>query len=94
MTSTTRGFPLEPGTRWTWEGHAYDDDELIDRKVVITVTDLTKVIDGVRARVVWDRDFNDGTHGGIGDRAASRRTTPATCGSSGSIRRSTTTGRS
>ncbi len=54
-------FPLEPGTRWTWEGHAYDDDELIDRKVVITVTDLTKVIDGVRARVVWDLDFNDGT---------------------------------
>lgn len=54
-------FPLEPGTRWTWEGHAYDDDELIDRKVVITVTDLTKVIDGVRARVVWDRDYNDGT---------------------------------
>jgi hypothetical protein len=54
-------FPLEPGTRWTWEGHAYDDDELIDRKVVITVTDLTKVVDGVRARVVWDLDFNDGT---------------------------------
>lgn len=54
-------LPLAPGTRWTWEGHAYDGDERIDRKVVITVTDLTKVIDGVRTRVVWDRDYNDGT---------------------------------
>ena len=28
--------------------------------VIFTVTDLTKVINGVEAAVVWDRDFNDG----------------------------------
>ena len=53
-------FPLTPGTRWTWHGHAYDGEDLIRRKVVITVTDLTKVIDGVRTVVTYDLDFNDG----------------------------------
>jgi hypothetical protein len=28
--------------------------------VVVTVTDLTKVIDGVRTRVLWERDFHAG----------------------------------
>jgi hypothetical protein len=27
---------------------------------VFTVTDLTKVVDGVRTRVLWDRDYNGG----------------------------------
>jgi hypothetical protein len=30
------------------------------RRVVFTVTDLTKVIDGVRTLVVWDRDYSGG----------------------------------
>jgi hypothetical protein len=57
-------FPLEPGTRYVWEGRAFDDEgQRIDRRVVFIVTDLTKVIGGVRAVVGWDRDFNDGTLG-------------------------------
>ena len=57
-------FPLEPGTRYVWEGRAFDDEgQRIERRVVFIVTDLTKVIGGVRAVVGWDRDFNDDTLG-------------------------------
>jgi hypothetical protein len=56
----SRWLPLAPGTRWTWKGHAFDGDERISRKVIITVTDLTKVVDGVRTVVTYDQDFNDG----------------------------------
>ena len=57
-------FPLEPGTRYEWEGRAFDDEgQRIDRRVVFIVTDLTKVIGGVRAVVGWDRDFDDDTVG-------------------------------
>jgi hypothetical protein len=57
---TNQWFPLVPGTRFTWEGHATDDGERLERKVVFTVTDLTKVVNGVRTVVVWDRDYTDG----------------------------------
>ena len=57
---TNPWFPLEPGTRLTWEGHATEGVERVERKVVFTVTDLTKVVNGVRTVVAWDRDFNDG----------------------------------
>lgn len=53
-------FPLQPGTRFTWEGHATEGKERVRRGVVFTVTDLTKVIDGVRTLVAWDRDYDDG----------------------------------
>jgi hypothetical protein len=53
-------FPLVPGTQFTWEGHALDDGERISRAVVFTVTDMTKVIDGVRTVVTWDRDYTEG----------------------------------
>jgi hypothetical protein len=53
-------LPLVPGTRWTWKGHAYDDENLLRRKVVITVTNLTKMIGGVRTIIAYDLDYNDG----------------------------------
>jgi hypothetical protein len=57
-------FPLEPGTRYVWEGRAFTDEgEQVDRRVVFIVTDLTKVVGGVRAVVGWDRDFNGDTVG-------------------------------
>jgi hypothetical protein len=52
-------FPFEPGSQWTLEGRAFDGEERIERRVVFTVTDLTKVIAGVRAVVGWDRDYNN-----------------------------------
>ena len=63
-TSTTidnEWWPLPPGKQMTWEGTALDDEgEKIPRKVVFTVTDMTKEIAGVRTVVGWDRDFQDG----------------------------------
>jgi hypothetical protein len=44
-----------------WEGHALDNEDEISRRVVATVTDLTKVIDGVRVVVVWELDYTDGS---------------------------------
>ena len=54
-------FPLVPGARGTWEGTSIDDEgDEESRTVVFTVTDLTKVIDGVRTRVIWEQDIVDG----------------------------------
>jgi hypothetical protein len=57
---TNRWFPLKPGTQYIYEGHATDDGERLQRRVVFTVTDLTKVVAGVRTVVAWDRDYDDG----------------------------------
>ena len=32
----------------------------IEREIDFTVSDLTKVIDGVQTRVAWERDYSDG----------------------------------
>jgi hypothetical protein len=53
-------FPLKPGMQYTLEGSAIEDERRVTRRVVFTVTDLTKVIDGVRTMVVWDRDWSQG----------------------------------
>lgn len=53
-------WPLPPGTRFVWEGRAFEGGERVERRVIFTVTDLTKVIAGVRTLVGWDRDYNDG----------------------------------
>jgi len=53
-------FPLKPGKQLVYDGETKGEDGLIRHRVVFTVTDLTKVVDGVRNVVVWDRDYNDG----------------------------------
>jgi hypothetical protein len=50
-------FPLVPGTQWVWEGEINSDEDRVDHHVVFSVTDLTKVIDGVATRVVLDHDY-------------------------------------
>ena len=55
-----RWFPLVPGTQMTWVGHALDGTDRLTRKVVFTVTDLVKEIDGVPAVVIWELDYTDG----------------------------------
>jgi hypothetical protein len=52
--------PLVPGDHSVFEGSAIDDGERISRRVVSTVTDLTKEINGVNSVIVWERDYNDG----------------------------------
>jgi hypothetical protein len=54
-------LPLRPGTQLVYEGSAVVDEEgRQSRRVVTTVTDLTKVIDGVQTLVIWERDFTAG----------------------------------
>ena len=52
--------PLEPGMQFTYEGRSNRGGGRLPHRVVFTVTDLTKVIDGVRSVVLWDRDINNG----------------------------------
>jgi hypothetical protein len=52
--------PLVPGTQFVLVGRADRGQGRRPHRVVLTVTDLTKVIDGVRSRVLWDRDYNQG----------------------------------
>jgi hypothetical protein len=53
-------FPLQPGMQWTYDGFTREQNTRIPHRVVQTVTDLTKVVDGVRAVVVWDVDYKNG----------------------------------
>lgn len=53
-------LPLVPGTQWAWEGETIADGETLSHRVVFTVTDLTKIVDGVRTVVGYDQDFSDG----------------------------------
>jgi hypothetical protein len=60
-TVDNKWMPLVPGTRYTYEGSTVEDDgTVVPHKVVINVTDLTKVIGGVRSVVTWDLDYSDG----------------------------------
>jgi hypothetical protein len=56
---TNEWWPLKPGNQWLWEGQALDGEEKIRRRLIFTVTDLTKEIAGVRTLVGWDRDYNN-----------------------------------
>ena len=55
-----RWNPLVPGTQFIYEGRSDRGHGRRAHRVVFTVTDLTKVIDGVRTVVLWDRDINGG----------------------------------
>jgi hypothetical protein len=53
-------FPLEPGTQFVYQGSTFEGGRRAPHRVVFTVTDLTKVVDGVRTVVAWDRDYSEG----------------------------------
>lgn len=54
-------MPLIPGMQYVYEGTTLDDEgKSQDHRVVINVTDLTKVIEGVRSVVSWDLDYSEG----------------------------------
>jgi outer membrane autotransporter protein len=55
-----RFLPLVPGTVLVLQGQASRGGEGSPHRVTFIVTDLTKVINGVRSVVVWDRDVNNG----------------------------------
>jgi hypothetical protein len=53
-------FPLVPRTQYILEGSSNRGEGQRRHRIVFTVTDLTKVIDGVNTVVMWDRDINAG----------------------------------
>jgi hypothetical protein len=53
-------LPLAPGTQLVYVGTANRGQGPRAHRVVFTVTDITKKIDGIPSLVVWDRDFQDG----------------------------------
>jgi hypothetical protein len=53
-------LPLMPGTQFTLQGRASNGGGPLPHTVILTVTDLYKIIDGVWTVVLWDRDFQDG----------------------------------
>jgi hypothetical protein len=52
--------PLIPGTQFTLNGASDRGGGLLPHEVVTTVTDLTKVINGVRTVVILEKDLNEG----------------------------------
>jgi hypothetical protein len=55
-----RWYPLTPGTQYIFQGEANRGKGTRPHQVVFTVTDLVKMINGVPAVVLWDRDINEG----------------------------------
>jgi hypothetical protein len=49
-----------PGTEFVLDGRVNVGGQPLAHQVILIVTDLTKVIHGVRTMILWDRDFNTG----------------------------------
>jgi hypothetical protein len=58
---TSQWMPLVPGTRMVLEGRANRGGGVLPHRITFTVTDLTKVIDGVPNLVTWDVDTDKNT---------------------------------
>ena len=55
-TIDNKWMPYKPGTQFVYTGKSKDGQ----KRLVFTVTDLVKVVGGVRNVVIWDRDYTDG----------------------------------
>jgi len=53
-------FPMKPGMRWVLKGFTTEAGKRVPHRLTVTVTDLTKVIDGVRTVVIWMEDYRAG----------------------------------
>ena len=53
-------FPLKAGMSWVYRGTTLERGKRVAHRLVTVVTDLTKVIDGVRTVVVWVEDYQEG----------------------------------
>ncbi len=57
---TNQWLPLRPGTQWVREGFVNVGSRRLPHRVVSTVTDVTKQVDGVSTISVLDQDFDGG----------------------------------
>jgi hypothetical protein len=53
-------FPLKPGTQYVYKGVTQEEKKRVPHRLVFVVTDLAKMINGVRALVVWELDYKAG----------------------------------
>jgi hypothetical protein len=53
-------LPFEPGTQRVFEGRSNVTGSTLPHRVTFTVTEMTKIVDGVRGRVMWDVDATNG----------------------------------
>ena len=51
-------LPFKPGTQWVYEGYTTENNEQVSHRLIITVTDLIKIIDGIPSVVTWDLDYS------------------------------------
>lgn len=57
---TNRFLPMRPGTRVTLQGVSKVTGRLLNHTVTTTITDLTKRVNGVRSRVIYEVDRSGG----------------------------------
>jgi hypothetical protein len=57
---TNEWLPLQPGRRWIEDGVTIEGGERIPHKIVFTVTNLTKKIEGIPTVVAYVEDYNEG----------------------------------
>ena len=59
-TDRNKWLPLTPGRQYVLEGRSNRGGGALPHTITFTVTGLTKVINGVNVRVLWDVDVNSG----------------------------------
>jgi hypothetical protein len=60
-TVDNRWFPLAPGTQFIYDGSTEPSPgERVPHRFILTVSDLTKTVNGLKAVVVWDQDLQAG----------------------------------
>src|SRR2546430_1407485 len=74
--SITNPFlPMAPGMQFVYDGVVVVDGHPGPHELVSTITDLTKIVDGVRTIVVFEQDFQDG----VLEESAPKRTPMGNC---------------
>ncbi|GBD16833.1 hypothetical protein HRbin26_01741 [bacterium HR26] len=58
-TINNQWWPLTPGTQFVYEGTSVENEEKIEHRLIVTVTDLTKEIAGVRTLVIMEQDYQN-----------------------------------
>lgn len=53
-------FPLTPGTQYVYKGFTQEEKKRVPHRLVFVVTNMTKIINGVRALVIWEMDYKAG----------------------------------
>jgi hypothetical protein len=58
---TNKWLPMRPGTRFVYDGTTVEDEgKVVPHRLIINITDLVKVIGGVRTLVSYDLDYSEG----------------------------------